>query len=85
MKNSKEETLEVVHEETEKELNDKILEITMKIKESYPELSKYIEEMQETLPDQKHPDVTQHLKAYYESLNAMLKKYILEQSQKKDM
>jgi len=65
--------------ETEKDLNDKILKITMTIKEKYPELSKYLEEMQETIPDEKNPEITlKNLQTYYESLNSMLKKYLLE-------
>ena len=38
--------------ETEKELNSKILDITMKIRENYPELSKYLDEMPETIPNE---------------------------------
>jgi len=67
------------NKESEKELNSKILKLTMKIKDQYPELSKYIEEMPETIPDKKHPEITQDtLKTYYDSLNMILNKYILE-------
>ena len=63
----------------EHELNSKILKITMTIKDQYPELSKYIEEMPVTIPDEKNPEITlKNLKAYYDSLNSMLNKYILE-------
>ncbi len=63
----------------EKEFNSRILKITMTIMEKYPELSKYIEEMQETIPDDVKPQVTlRNLKAYYDSLHAMLNKYLLE-------
>ncbi|MBC7863696.1 MAG: hypothetical protein IAF38_12025 [Bacteroidia bacterium] len=69
----------VDYKETEKELNAKILKITMRIKDQHPELSKYIEEMQVTIPSDKNPEVTlAHLRTYYESLNTMLGKYILE-------
>jgi len=65
--------------ETEKDLNSKILKITMMIKDQYPELSKYIEEMEVTIPDEKDPEITlKNLKTYYDSLNSMLNKYILE-------
>ncbi len=65
--------------EDEKVLNAKILKITMTISEKYPELSKYIEEMPETIPDEKDPEITRkNLKGYYDSLNTMLNKYILE-------
>ncbi len=65
--------------EIEKKLNEDILQITMLIKEKYPELSKYIEAMTETIPDKKEPEVTRKdLAGYYESLQSMLKKYIEE-------
>jgi hypothetical protein len=70
--------------ETEKELNAKILEITMIIKTQHPELSKYIEEMPVTIPDEQHPEITlQNLDAYYQSLTSMLKKYLMEHPHKK--
>ncbi len=68
-----------VHQEAEKDLNSKILKITLKIKDQYPELSKYIEEMPVTIPDEKKPEITLgNLKAYYDSLDTLLRKYILE-------
>ena len=79
----KAETETVNYKEAEKELNSKILKITMTIKDQYPELSKYLEEMTVTLPDEKNPEITlNNLKTYYESLNSMLNKYILEHSDK---
>lgn len=69
----------MVYEEAEKDLNSKILKLTMRIKDQYSELSKYIEEMPVTIPDEKHPDITlNNLKAYYDSLSSILNKYILE-------
>ncbi len=69
--------------ESEKDLNSMILKITMTIKEKYPELSKYLDEMSVTIPDEKNPEITRkNLKAYYDSLDSMLKKYLLEQSVK---
>lgn len=68
-----------VNEEAEKDLNSKILEITLKIKDKYPELSKYLDEMTVTIPDEKKPEITLgNLKIYYDSLDALLRKYILE-------
>lgn len=65
--------------ETEKELNKKIMDVTMTIRSKYPELSKYLEEMPVTIPDEKHPEITiKNLQAYFDSLNTMLNKYILE-------
>ena len=72
-------TQNILKNSMEKELNSKILKITMLILEKYPELYKYIEEMQETIPDEMDPEVTlKNLKAYYDSLYSMLNKYILE-------
>lgn len=66
-------------EETEAGLNAKILEITLKIKEDFPELSKYIEEMPVTNPDVENPEMSiKHLKNYYFSLQSLVNKYHLE-------
>lgn len=62
--------------ETEKELNDAILKMTLKIRNEYPELSKYLIEMPVTIPDSKNPEINNTiLKDYYDSLNDILKKY----------
>jgi hypothetical protein len=62
--------------QTEKELNDAILKMTLKIRNEYPELSKYLVEMPETIPDTNTPEINiKILKDYYESLNSILKKY----------
>jgi hypothetical protein len=62
--------------ETEKELNKKILNITMLIQDHYPELTKYIEEMPVTIPDENRPDITlKNLTAYYDSLKSVLTTY----------
>lgn len=61
------------------QLNSKILKITMIIKDKYPELSKFIEEMPETIPTEKNPEITQkNLQEYFVTLNSMLNKYLLE-------
>jgi hypothetical protein len=61
---------------TEKELNDDILKITMTIKESFPELTKYIEEMPITIPNNSNPQINlKSLKDYYDSLENLMKKY----------
>lgn len=60
----------------EKELNADILKIIMKMKEQSPELSKYLEEMPLTIPDDESPDIAlRNLEEYYESLKSLLKKY----------
>ncbi|MFV7235728.1 MULTISPECIES: hypothetical protein [Flavobacterium] len=63
--------------ETEKELNDAILKMTLKIQNEYPELSKYLIEMPVTIPDIINPKINiKTLKDYYESLNSILKEYV---------
>ena len=69
--------------QAEKDLNDKILALTMTIRDKHPELSKYLEEMTVTIPIDSNPEVTlKKLQAYYDSLNSLLIKYMLEQSTK---
>ena len=64
------------NEQIENDLNSKILKITMRIKDHYPELSKYLEEMPMTIPSENDPEITlNQLKTYYESLNSLLNKY----------
>jgi len=63
----------------EKDLNSRILEITLTINNDYPELSKYIEEMPVTLPVEADKQITiNHLKSYFESLVSLLARYKLE-------
>lgn len=65
--------------ESKKELTEKILKITILIQEKYPELSKYLSEVQETIPTFEHPDVeAEALSKYYQTLDEMLKYYLLE-------
>lgn len=64
------------YEKMEKDLNAKILKATIAIKDKYPELSKYLDEMPDTIPNEKDPEITlKNLSGYYESLNSILKKY----------
>lgn len=70
----------------EKDLNESILTLSMTIHDEYPELSKYIEEMKETIPNSNNPEITAtSLKRYYDSLKALLDNYILEQAVRKDL
>ncbi len=65
------------------QLNNDILQITMTIKEKYPELSKYLLEMHETIPDEMHPEIKiKTLQDYYNSLEDLLKKYTPNHSKK---
>lgn len=62
--------------ETEKQLNDAILKMTLKIQNEYPELSKYLIEMPMTVPTTANPEINiKILKDYYNSLNSILKEY----------
>lgn len=64
---------------SEKELNLKILEITMTIQEKYPELSDYLGEMPVTIPDKKSPEINiKTLMEYYDSLTSLLENYVRE-------
>jgi hypothetical protein len=61
---------------TENDLNEDILNLTMKINKMFPELSKYIAEMPVTIPDSNDPKINYKiLKDYYDSLDALFKKY----------
>jgi quercetin dioxygenase-like cupin family protein len=63
---------------TEKELNEKIIALTMQIRERYPELSKFLNEMPITIPNESSPEINiKILEEYNESVSNMLKKYEL--------
>jgi hypothetical protein len=62
--------------ETESEINAKILKVTSVIQEKFPEISNYIEERPSV--SNEHPSNLEKLKAYYESINSLLTKYIKE-------
>jgi len=61
---------------TEKELYTAILNITMKIKTQFPELSMYILEMPVTIPNIANPKINREvLQDYFDSLSVLLKDY----------
>lgn len=67
---------QVAYAKIEKDWNSKILKITMRIKDHYPELSQYLEEMPVTVPSENDPEMNlNQLKSYYESLDSLLKNY----------
>lgn len=71
------------YDEIEKDLNAKILAITLKIRNELPELSKYLDEMPVTVPNKKEPHITLNLlKVYYESLGSLFEDYNLEHQKK---
>ncbi len=70
---------------TIKELETAILEITLKIKAQHPELSKYILEMPDTIPNVESPEMNAKvLQEYYDSLKVLLKDYIQNQYTKSE-
>lgn len=61
---------------TEKELNENISKITTTIREEFPELIKFLNEMPETIPDVAHPEInTKNLQNYFNSLENLLLEY----------
>lgn len=61
---------------TERELNENISKITMTIREEFPELSKFLNEMPETIPVEEFPEITiKILQDYFNSLENLLLKY----------
>jgi hypothetical protein len=63
----------------ENDWNERIMKITMKIKDQYPELSIHLTEMPITIPNENDPEVKiKNLKQYYESLKVMLEKYKID-------
>lgn len=65
----------------EKELNSDILNITMKIEATHPELSKFIGEMPVKMSNAEGTETDlKSLKDYYNSLVALLKKYDISHS-----
>jgi len=65
--------------ETEKEINEKIMKVTMVIQENYPELSKYLNEMPVTIPIDSNPEMNvQALSKYYDTLLTLFRNYVAE-------
>jgi len=61
---------------TEAELSKNIVKITMTIRNEFPELMKFLNEMPETIPNIKNPEINlKNLQDYYNSLENLLRKY----------
>jgi len=70
---------------SEKQINEKILAITMKIQGKYPELSNYLNELPVTIPIENDPEInTKVLNDYYESLVKLISTYELEIKEKEN-
>ena len=62
--------------ETVNELNEKIMAVTMQIQEKHPELSKFLDEMPVTIPNENKPQINSKvLQDYYESLKNILNEF----------
>jgi hypothetical protein len=65
--------------QTEKEIIEAIAKLTIEIRDHYPEMAKYLNEMAVTNPDNEHPDINlKALNDYYESLKMMIDRYAVE-------
>ncbi len=63
----------------QKNWSAKIQKLTQRIEDQYPELYNHLKEMTVMIPDEKNPALTEtDFLKYYNSLNAILKKHILE-------
>lgn len=68
---------------SENELYSDILNVTMKIKTQFPELSMYILEMPVTIPNVENPVMNcKVLQDYYDSLSILLKDYLDNETKK---
>ncbi len=75
--------MENFNKKVAEDLNKKIIRITLIIKAKFPELSKFLDEMPDTMPNNKQSKVSYHdLNEYYKSLEAVLAKYRLEKLDK---
>jgi hypothetical protein len=62
---------------TDIELNQSIFKITMTIQNEFPELLKFLNEMNVTIPNKNSPQInTKILQEYYDSLHDLLSKYV---------
>lgn len=60
----------------ERLLNKRILKTMLLITNHYPELIKFVDEMNITIPGEKHPEVTNKiLRAYHKSLKSLVRRY----------
>lgn len=61
---------------TEAELNKNIVKMSMTIRNEFPELMKFLNEMPITIPNLENPEINiKTLQDYYDSLEDLLRKY----------
>lgn len=62
----------------ERLLNKRILKTMLLITNHYPELIKFVDEMNITIPCEKHPEITHKiLRTYHKSLKSLVRKYAI--------
>lgn len=62
--------------ESEDEINSRIIKITNKIQQEYPELIPYIGEIPMTVPSERNPEITSKiLRDYYDTLYQIVKNH----------
>lgn len=62
-------------------LNKKILRTMSLINTCYPELIKFVDEMNITIPGEKHPEITlKILRSYHKSLKSLVQRYVATRS-----
>jgi len=67
------------------ELSKEINDLTLKIKQEYPELYQYLDENPITIPDGEHPEVnTKNFADWLNSLKQLLKHHIENHQQKQN-
>ena len=68
--------------QTEQDLNEDILQITMTIEDTFPELSKYFGEMPVKISSASDSEISiKNLRSYYDSLVSLLENYAPYHSQ----
>jgi hypothetical protein len=61
---------------TEAQINENIIKMTMTIRNEFPELMKFLNEMPITIPNEESPEINNKiLQEYYDSLETLLRKY----------
>jgi hypothetical protein len=69
--------------ETKEDIHNKILKLTVLIQEKYPELYSGLGELRDTITNKEFPEVNEeNLGKYYESLRALVERYIEEKDKK---
>lgn len=75
--NESDENKESHYFRVERLLNKRILKTMLFITNHYPELIKFVDEMNITIPCEKHPEITHKiLRVYHKSLKSLVRRYV---------